>query len=303
MGPSGIHPKTLAERTAIYSRALDLQRRGVRQRKIARILGVSTDLVSWWLRGHPPKREQYVPNLQPSSDLAYLIGAYLGDGRTAGPNDKKVRFKVASREFANSLNELVAKILGRPPKSVKMEEGFYCVDYDSAALYDFLQQSLANLMPFIDAFPNAFLRGFFDAEGYVSASMDHKGRILQSMVVGAANTNLDYLDLVSRLLATKGILGSTRRTNKAGQPMTIRGKTSIRKNNVYHFLLRGVSRCARFREEIGFNINGKREKLEDLLWLMRTKNPSDRYAWFVANYAFINRRWIKNHNYCDNILE
>ena len=243
--PPRIH-RTLKERLVLYARARELQSRGLEPKEIARTLGISSDQKSDWLTGQVPKREEYVPDLIPSPDLAYLIGAYFGDGRTAGQDDKKVRFKVANREFANSLNELVARILRTIPKAITIEKGFYCANYDSAVLYDFLQESLKTLLPWIEKFPEAFLRGLFDAEGYVSAIMDHKRRTISSIVIGLANSNIEYLTLARKILRLGGIASSLNRTNQSGMPMTIRGRTYIRKNDVYHLRFFGAYKARHF---------------------------------------------------------
>ncbi|MGA2665887.1 MAG: hypothetical protein ABSF83_13185, partial [Nitrososphaerales archaeon] len=96
---------------------------------VSEALGISRRDVSYWTRMKRPSRTIYAPDLTPRPELAYLVGAYLGDGRTAGEQDKKVRFKVADQEFAGQLNELVAKVIGAQSKPVPVEEGFYAVSY------------------------------------------------------------------------------------------------------------------------------------------------------------------------------
>jgi intein-encoded DNA endonuclease-like protein len=163
-----IRHRTLRERLELYSRVRDLTSQGDEPKAVAAKMGISIDDVRYWLRVKQPSREVYVPDLSPGPDLAYLVGAYLGDGRTAGEQDKKVRFNVADPDFAELLNELLAKILRTSSKAVKMEYGFYSVSYDAAVLYDYLQQPLTDQLPLIESVPAMFLRGFFDAEGYVS---------------------------------------------------------------------------------------------------------------------------------------
>jgi len=204
---------TLEERLELYRQANLFRTQGLPAPEIAERLGVTANYV-YWLWGNRPSREGYVPDLTPRPDLAYLTGAYLGDGRTAGEADRKVRFKVADRGFAELLNYFVAKILRTKPRRLTMEEEFHCVNHDSAVLYDYLQQPLERLLPVIESWPAAFLRGFFDAEGYVSPSLDHESKHFLGIMLGVVNTNPDYLGCVRRLLGNQGIQSTFRTTQR-----------------------------------------------------------------------------------------
>jgi hypothetical protein len=283
---------TLEERLEVHSRVAELRNSGLPIREIALTLGISRRDVSYWLRVERPSRTVYNPDLTPRPELAYLIGAYLGDGRTAGEKDKKVRFKVANVWFAESLNTLVASILKAHIKPVKTEGGFYDVSYDSAKLYDFLQSDMKSQIPLIDSYPAMFLRGFFDAEGYVTQSLWHESRTMTAIRVGAANTNLEYLGHVRRMLAALGIASGLRRTNKAGQPMEIRGRGYFRKHDVFHVEIANLVSVKAFCEMVGFSIPEKENKLQDLLAIMSTLDECDRYNWFTERYEKVGRKWV-----------
>ncbi len=111
--------------------------------------------------------------------------------------------------------------------------------------------------------------------------------------VGAANTNLDYLGHIRRLLATLGIASGLRSTNKAGQPMEIRGRTYFRKHDVFHVEIIDASSIQKFAELVGFSIPQKEEKLRDLLAIMSTLDEWDRYEWFTEMYERIGRKWVR----------
>ena len=90
-------------------------------------------MVGTWARGAKSRRvPRYDPDLSPSPDLAYLVGFYLGDGRSAG-NEHKVRFKLADKSQLEHVSRLVAKLLNREPKEIKMDASFYVVEYDSGS--------------------------------------------------------------------------------------------------------------------------------------------------------------------------
>ncbi|MDA4135843.1 MAG: hypothetical protein OK449_02435 [Thaumarchaeota archaeon] len=286
--------RSLAERLKLYSRVRELQAAGLRPSEIGREMGMCREDVRYWLRVDQPSRNVYAPDLNPRPELAYLAGAYLGDGQTAGPQDKKVRFKLADAAFAGMLNERVARILGAETKSIRMERGFHCVSYDSAVLYDYLQQPLEALQPLIDSSPAMFLRGFFDAEGHVSPRLDYSTRKFLGASLGVTNTNPDYLSCVQQLLEKLGIKSSNFRTHEVGEPMTIRGRTFIRKHEVRHLQLRGQNHAETFQARIDFSIPAKKQKLADFIWISKSLTMTDGYAWFVSHYELRNRRWIRD---------
>ena len=285
-------PKSLQERIELYERAMALHRRGLTSGEIRRALGVSWYEVGSWLRGIRPKRvRRYEPDLSPRKALAYVAGFYLGDGKEAG-EEHKDRFGLADPEQLQYVGGLVAKLLGRSPKPLGMDGGFYVVQYDSVVLSDFLHHDIEWLAEYLKDFVPDFLRGFFDAEGYVSAVLNLRRASLDSMVVGAANTNTQYLETVRALLFGLGIRSSIRATNKRGQTMTIRGKTWIRRHDVFHCIINGWDDGARFQNTVGFRNKAKAEKLGDLISL-KNKPPRSRYDWFTTNYAKRGRRWLK----------
>ncbi len=291
--PRHYRHRTLEERLKIHAEVATLRGSGMTVKEVADALGISRRDVSYWTRMNKPSRTVYNPDLTPRPELAYLVGAYLGDGRTAGPKDKKVRFNLADQEFADQLNELVAKVIGARLKTVPVEEGFHSVSYDCAVLYDFLQQPLSAQIPLAESFPAEFLRGFFDAEGYASQTIWPGSNALTAICVGAANCNLDYLDLARRLLATLGIPSEIRMTNKAGQPMEIRGRTYIRKRNVFHVRINEADYVEKFRDRVGFSVPEKKQKLADLVAIVSIPDEWDRYDRFTDLYEKKKRKWMR----------
>jgi hypothetical protein len=220
--------RRLSERVMLYEEAHRLQRNGVTEDKIARQLRSGQPQVREWLFGGVrPRFDRYDPDLTPGPDLAYLIGFWLGDGRSAG-NQKKVRFKLADVKQLDYVNRILARLLDRQPKPPLRDGPFHVVDYDTSVLYDHVTQPLSKLKPCIVSFKADFLRGFFDAEGYVSIGANFSKRRL-SDVVGVANCGVGYLRLVRGLLAQLEIPTSMHITNKKGESMTIRGRTWVRR--------------------------------------------------------------------------
>jgi DNA endonuclease len=255
------------------------ERQGASYSQIAKEVGASQEVVRYWVKGAKPKRVwRYEPDLRPSKDLAYVAGFYLGDGKFAG-EEHRVRFELVDGDQLEYVRSLVAKILGRAPKPLGRDGTFYAVDYDSVALSNFLDQDAEKLVQYLEGYIGDFLRGFFDAEGYVSAVLDHKEKTLQTVLVGAANTNTKYLSIIKEALDNLGICSKIRMTNKRGQPMELRGKTWIRKNDAFHCVVLGWDRVKVFAGSVGFENKTKNMKLEDMIRL-ENKPPADRYAWF-----------------------
>jgi len=255
-------------------------------------LGVDIDHVRAWARGEKPKSvHRYDPDLTPSKDLAYLAGFYLGDGKDAG-EEHKVRFELAEREQLVYVGGLVAKILGREPKPLGREGTFFTVQYDSVILSDFLNQDVETLVEYLQMFAKDFLRGFFDAEGYVSAVIDFRTSTLETILVGVANTNKEYLSTVVRILSQLGIETKVRPTNRRGEVMTIRGQSWIRKRDVCHCVVLGWVQVRNFSNLVGFHNEVKAEKLKDLIEI-GNKSPHARFDWFMAHYEKKGRKWVK----------
>jgi intein-encoded DNA endonuclease-like protein len=275
----------------LYDEAKRLKKLGYEDYDIARELQLPPKQIRYWLNdGVRPVTDRYDPNLTPSADLAYLIGFWIGDGRSAG-KQKKVRFKLADREQLEHVNRLVARLLVRDPKRITTDASFYVVDYDSSVLYDYLAQPISALMPCVRAFRGDFLRGFFDAEGYVSIHADPVTRRL-SAVVGVANTNPRYLRLVRDLLMKMGIEAGMRITNRKGGLMTIRGRTWVRRNDVCHVVIRRYQSIRQFFSLVGFNNAAKQTRLKDLIFLLGLV-PDERFDWFVNHYRRMGRRWYR----------
>jgi len=285
-------PGSLERRLVLFAGATELHVKGLSNAEIARKLGVDTDHVRRWVRGEKPKRvHRYEPDLSPGRDLAYVAGFYLGDGKDAG-EEHKVRFELADRDQLEYVGGLVAKILERDPKPLGRDGTFYTVQYDSVILSNFLNQDVETLVEYLQAFARDFLRGFFDAEGYVSAVIDFSRSALETILVGAANTNVEYLSSVARILSNLGIKNKIRRTNRRGQVMTIRGESWKRRRDVYHCVVVGWVQVRTFSSLVGFHNEAKAEKLKDLIQ-MRKKSPQARFGWFMAHYEKRGRKWTK----------
>ncbi len=230
----------------LYHEAIRMSSEGFSAAAVGRELGVSNDTVRTWVRNGPPKRvRRYEPDLTPSADLAYVAGFYIGDGKGAG-TEHKIRFELADEEQLEIVSRKVARILGREPKPFTRDGSFHVVGYDSVVLSDYLNQSFSQLVGQLHEYAKDFIQGFADAEGYVSPRLRLERQELSSVVVGIVNTRIEYLRAIKELLSSLGIGGTICRTSRKGGLMTIRGKTFIRKHDVYHLLIQGYDNVRRF---------------------------------------------------------
>ncbi len=176
----------------LYEEVNRLRRKGLTYKgivdEIRRRYGfrLSKSLINYWLRGiHRPYNGRYIPSiefLEPSEELAYVIGVKLGDGYVTkrrrvikGYNQVRIGLKVKDREFAVEFARCLAKVLGRHPirpRYIK-SSGRYVVEVRSQTLYELLKKpvNLDRLKEYIehcDRCMAAFVRGFVDSEGCVN---------------------------------------------------------------------------------------------------------------------------------------
>lgn len=108
----------------------------------------------------------YYPLLDPSPDLAYIVGVLIGDGCVG---NRLIRLAVKDKAFANSFAEAMNRI-NLPAKVIKH------VRYDKSPIlttFDiqirsslFIQQyRKLNISALAKQFPISFTRGFYESEG------------------------------------------------------------------------------------------------------------------------------------------
>jgi intein-encoded DNA endonuclease-like protein len=115
---------------------------------------LSKSHISYWLRGvHSPYNGRRIPSLEllePSEELAYMIGVVLGDGyayrkRRAikGYRDVVVGLKAMDREFVEEFARCLAKVLGRKQIRPRFRDdvGKYVVEVKSKTLYELLTKT------------------------------------------------------------------------------------------------------------------------------------------------------------------
>ncbi len=199
--------RPLELRMKLYDEVYRLRNLGLSYNQIIKMVQekynekLSRSHISWWLRGiHSPCGNVLImfDDIKPSKELSFIIGDVAGDGYTTirkkiysyiiGLESKDVEHAV---EFARCLEV----VTGSKPYIGKRRDGLYVVEGYSRTLCELLKKPLdiEKLKYYIEYSVEtitAFLRAFFDSEGYV----DKNGYVYVS------NTDLRTLNYVKELL-------------------------------------------------------------------------------------------------------
>jgi len=256
---------------------VELYQKGYSTCQIAEIFNIS-DVTVWrhlTTRGIKPRDSgSYrikVPNLEPSEDLAYILGVIEGDGSVFHIKFENysdhyiVQLKVTDKDFAEAFKKALENIGLTPilylePKYAKNRKNIWVVKANSKYFYEWYN-SLDRYKDFEKILGNnekligAFLRGFFDSEGSIG-----KRRNGTYTTPSAYNTDKKLIDFICKLLDKLGIkytLGCDSRKFRQKPLWEIRlwkGSTKHSKGD--------YSNVQKFYEKVGFTIERKRRRLE-----------------------------------------
>lgn len=185
-----------------------------------------------------------IPDLVSSAELAYVIGAWLGDG-----DKNALRFRVKDEDIALEFARCLARVLHKEKIRVNLaSSGYGRRDYFSISqrnkfLLSFLKDN--NYKDIVLAFPADFLRGFFDTEGWVYI----KNKLSNRVEIGCSNTNFEVMVLVSHCL---DLLGIDYRTHS---------RKPIGFQECYHITISKSEAVGLFRQKVGFSCKRKSDTL------------------------------------------
>jgi len=271
-------------RIKIYNDVIALHQQGRSYNEIRMIIKqkygimLSKSTIGDWICGRrDPHNDRRIPSLEllePTPDLAFIIGIGCGDGSAkmtkrierVGYNDYYVVLEAKDRELVEEFAIRCGRVLNRSPPKVRLNaRGLYEVKVWSKALYDLLKKpiELDKLKRYIEHCPYCkamFLRGLFDSEG----SINEKGYIQID------NTNYELLQYAQELLGGFGIEtlgikphGSSKKRGAIFYDPR-RGKFYTRKKDNYYLRIRLSSNEAFYRF-VNFTIQRKRARLENYL--------------------------------------
>jgi DNA endonuclease len=279
-----LHKIPLEKRIKLYDEALELHDKGFgvhaieeRFRSLHGYSVASTNISKWIYHGARPDTRANMPDFTPSPQLSYFLGAFKGDGfKWTNPKRRifRIGFRVKDKDFAQSASNAIAHVLRRrsiPLWTAKGEGGpndlFHTFTVESWALRAFLKQGLSKLLTIALRFPREFLRGIFDAEGWVGVSKVHNRLTLH---VGIAMSNKVIIQTVRSVLINRFGIAVTGPYLKKGKPSVIKGRHIDFKRDVYDIRISTHNDVRKFSELVSFSIKRKREKLGKALQLLRT---------------------------------
>jgi len=261
----GYKLRPTVERERLYNLVLELRKEGlsynaiIERVKAERGVTLRKSHVSEWTNGkHRPFGYVRAFDAKPCPELAYVIGVKMGDASLSMSRNYQyiLKLRVIDREFAEEFSRCLSVILRRSPPRVKWHEKTkaWHTELSSLLLYNFLRQPLRDLKRVVEDSVDcsaAFLRGFFDSEGWV-----------YSMELGVVNTNMETLRYVSKLLESRfgiRVLGP-RLKRKGGRMVMIKGKLYHANKDCYSLLVERSSLSA-YRSAVGFTIRRKQQRL------------------------------------------
>ncbi|WP_168188377.1 LAGLIDADG family homing endonuclease [Thermococcus indicus] len=226
-------------------------------------LKLSKATVIRWCKGtHSPFNKIRAIHSDPSPELSYVIGVYLGDGSVHRKSNGRylIKLKVIDREFAEAFANALEKLgiratVGFERDSTRVDR-FY-VEGSNKTMFQLLSGPWERLFSLAGEYPAQFLKGFFDSEGFPVISA---GRTF-TVQVAAVNSDLVVLGFIRKLLETLGISSKISKLYSKGHRVVIRGEEYS--SNVDMFIL-WISRFGdvmRFAKEIGFTARRKEAKL------------------------------------------
>jgi len=269
-------------RRLLYERVLELRELGLSYREIQREVfeefgeHLSKSIISDWVnRVHTPYgdglgrtgEDRRAHKLKPCPELAYVIGAAIGDGYVnflADDYKYLVILSVIDYDFVAEFGRCAGIAIGR----TKPYRSFWdrcrqrwVVRVYSKELYNLLKKpiDLKKIKPYVEYSKEctaAFLRGLADAEGSVDRDEANLGHIEIS------NTRLELIKYAQRLLRRLGICSRIyeRREEKS---FIIEGRRCRRrKGTTWRLVIYRRNEILKFRELIGFAIKRKQKILE-----------------------------------------
>lgn len=229
-----------SKRFWLYNKALRLKEHGLGRRRVAKILNISSNTVgSWFYKGNNPLTKWNIPNLEPSPELAYVIGVFIGDGTLIHSYGHfGVKLETSNIKFARKFNKALCKILNKQKLySITKTKGstlnptgqYYIVAGYSKILYDFLAKGkdpkIYNAI--IRKFPISFLKGFYDSEGWMRFNKRYEFHLCNSN-----RQILIEMQQILKLLGIKSFLTSHKNKNFRAPPTIMYVLSVYRKADV-----------------------------------------------------------------------
>jgi len=146
----------------------------------------------------PPNLKK--PNLNPSSHLAFILGALLGDGTVNHYQDghSVISFRVTDSELANSYRKSL-QFIGLN-SSYHISDGLHCVTAYSKVFVDWFRQlSIDDIDRATKDYRVEVIRGLYDAEGSLSSFLA-RGEMTPSCRIEISNSKQELIEWLATIL-------------------------------------------------------------------------------------------------------
>jgi len=192
-----------------------------------------------------------LPNIS-SPELMQIIGYFLGDGNL---QKRSIRFKDSDKEVLNVYQRLIRKTFNIEGRVVPQKGTIaYLLEVNSLYLRKWFQENIVSrkkeFLEEVNQLPQkkltAFLRGLFDAEGFVA---------IQSRQIRLGITNREIGEILPALISKLGI-PLTSHLIKRREPNW---------KDVYLISLNNYASFDKFSKYIGFSSKEKNKRLEFLI--------------------------------------
>ena len=170
----------IEDRIVLYDKAMRMrEHEELGDVEIAKRLNVSRKTVDHWLyENSKPSNLQnrtYQPDLNPSPELSFIIGAILSDGclslnKWRRKKVKQIILVAKDLDFIEAFNQKICYLLSKNTHySIQTtKQNHFRVVACSSRLYDFLNNDLSQLKLYIEQFPCEFLGALIDGDGSVA---------------------------------------------------------------------------------------------------------------------------------------
>ncbi len=238
---------------------------------------------------------------EPSEELSFFLGAWLGDGwGDSADGGKRLFLKVRARqfaeEFANSATSILHKSIPYVARRIEDENGtWYQVKVTSLLLFELANRPFGDLTSCIGAHPIGFLRGFFTAEGNPSVSIGRgRGRPALQVTLCVSNTEKKYIRYAMKLVRQLGYRPTNiTKGSTPGLQMSIGIHSFITTKTEWQFRIARVGEVESFLMKIGFADTMKQEKAQTAVHLIKEFGSHLAAVEWSSMYSKIGRKWAR----------
>lgn len=298
--PKEYNDLSLKEALMIHEKVLQLYSIGLRASNISNLLKlnnlhINMEIINKWVqKGCRPRKT----NLEPTPELAMIASASVSDG-CISKKQGMFSLQMKDREPVELIAECLKKICQRGKYHLNYipSNGTYAVSCRRKDLVDYLKYE-KNILMLLQRYPIEFIRFFFEAEGGPNVTITYtQGRTYFDFEISATNSNLKLLKAIQKQLKLLGIDSRIRLKARAGTTNYLCGRTFTLKKNCYRLSIWKKESILRYNEVIGFISKRKKEKLNDLVNIIKThKKSKERSIEWTKLYRYYKRGkpgWVK----------